>query len=68
VLVGYMDGADAGRYDMLCFEGIALNLNIFLQRTTIPKFALKPPADGQLQTITVKEEVSMDLNTRDAFW
>ena len=25
----------ANRYDMLCFEGIALNLNIFLGRTLL---------------------------------
>ncbi|UKZ69062.1 uncharacterized protein TrAtP1_010073 [Trichoderma atroviride] len=27
----------ANRYDMLCFEGIALNLNIFMGRTTPPQ-------------------------------
>lgn len=46
----------ANRYDMLCFEGIALMLNVFLQRTPIPNYRLVNPPSGQLQTITVKED------------
>lgn len=44
---------------MLCFEGIALNLNVFLERGELPKVSLKAPENGQLQKITVKEEVSI---------
>ncbi|KAK4554857.1 phenylalanine--tRNA ligase subunit beta [Recurvomyces mirabilis] len=46
----------ANRYDMLCFEGIAMNLNVFLGRQEMPKYSLKMPADGKLQTVTVKQE------------
>ncbi|PTB75360.1 hypothetical protein M440DRAFT_1402888 [Trichoderma longibrachiatum ATCC 18648] len=48
----------ANRYDMLCFEGIALNLNIFLGRTKPPNFRVVEPKDGLLQTITVSPEVA----------
>ncbi|EMD00685.1 hypothetical protein BAUCODRAFT_100106 [Baudoinia panamericana UAMH 10762] len=48
----------ANRYDMLCFEGIAMNLNIFLGRETMPTYTLKPPSDGQLQTVTVHPETA----------
>ncbi|PNY27233.1 Phenylalanine-tRNA ligase beta subunit [Tolypocladium capitatum] len=43
----------ANRYDMLCFEGIALNLNIFRGRITPPNFRVVEPKDEQQQTITV---------------
>ena len=46
----------ANRYDMLCFEGIQLMLNIFNRKVKAPNYVLKPPADGQLQTITVSKE------------
>ncbi|KAK5105799.1 hypothetical protein LTR62_002141 [Meristemomyces frigidus] len=46
----------ANRYDMLCFEGIAMNLNVFLGRQTMPTYSLKMPADGKIQTVTVKKE------------
>ena len=48
----------ANRYDMLCFEGISLMLNVFLQRTTCPSYSLLPPKGGQLETITVKKETA----------
>ena len=43
----------ANRYDMLCFEGIALMLNIFRGKTSFPKYRLVPPKNGKLETITV---------------
>ncbi|KAH7144059.1 hypothetical protein EDB81DRAFT_516751 [Dactylonectria macrodidyma] len=46
----------ANRYDMLCFEGIALNLNIFRGRVPPPNFRLVEPKDGKLETITVHPE------------
>lgn len=46
----------ANRYDMLCFEGIALNLNVFLERTSLPDFRVVAPPNGELQEIHVKEE------------
>lgn len=48
----------ANRYDMLCFEGIALNLNVFLGNAPFPNYRLVTPASGELQTVTVKEETS----------
>ncbi|TLD36629.1 Phenylalanyl-tRNA synthetase class IIc beta subunit archae/euk cytosolic [Venturia nashicola] len=45
----------ANRYDMLCFEGIALNLNVFLGRQEFPRYRAVPPTDGELQTMIVHE-------------
>lgn len=45
----------ANRYDMLCFEGIAMNLNVFLRRRDLPKFVLKAPENGQLETLRITE-------------
>jgi len=47
----------ANRYDMLCFEGIALMLNIFREKTPLPNYRLVAPKSGKLQTITVHPEV-----------
>ncbi|KAI9812129.1 MAG: phenylalanine--tRNA ligase subunit beta [Pycnora praestabilis] len=46
----------ANRYDMLCFEGISLMLNIFRGKTPSPNYRLVAPQDGELQSITVHEE------------
>jgi phenylalanyl-tRNA synthetase beta chain len=46
----------ANRYDMLCFEGIALMLNIFREKTPLPNYRLVAPKDGQVQTITIHPE------------
>lgn len=46
----------ANRYDMLCFEGIQLMLNIFNRKIQAPKYVLKAPPKGEIQTITVKKE------------
>jgi hypothetical protein len=52
------------RYDMLCFEGIALNLNVFLGRQEFPTYRVVPPANGEIQTMIVHEPVSSsDLNS-----
>nr|POF15212.1 phenylalanine--trna ligase beta subunit [Quercus suber] len=48
----------ANRYDMLCFEGIAMNLNVFLGRQPMPTFQLKPPTNGVLQTVTVSPDTA----------
>lgn len=48
------------RYDMLCFEGIALMLNIFRGKTSSPNYRLSVPSDGELQTIIVHKEVSYE--------
>ncbi|KAF4440197.1 phenylalanyl-tRNA synthetase, beta subunit [Fusarium austroafricanum] len=46
----------ANRYDMLCFEGIVNNLNVFRGRIEPPKYRLVEPASGKLESITVKPE------------
>ena len=43
---------------MLCFEGIALNLNIFLGRVPPPKYTIVEPKDHEIHTITVKPETA----------
>lgn len=43
---------------MLCFEGIALNLNIFRGRLPTPNFRLVEPKDEEQQTIYVKPETA----------
>lgn len=46
----------ANRYDMLCFEGIALALNVYLGRKPMPRFELRTPKDGKLLTVNVSKE------------
>jgi phenylalanyl-tRNA synthetase beta chain len=43
----------ANRYDMLCFEGIALMLNIFRGKTSFPNYRLVKPQGGKLETLTI---------------
>lgn len=43
---------------MLCFEGIALNLNVFNGRIPPPKYTVVEPKDGQAHVITVKPETA----------
>jgi phenylalanyl-tRNA synthetase beta chain len=38
---------------MLCFEGIALMLNIFREKTSLPNYRLVAPKSGKLESITV---------------
>ena len=45
---------------MLCFEGIALNLNVFLGNISMPNYKLVTPAQGDIQTIKVHEDVSVE--------
>lgn len=46
----------ANRYDMLCFEGIAMNLKVFLDQQKLPKWSLTAPKDGELQVLDIKKE------------
>jgi phenylalanyl-tRNA synthetase beta chain len=46
----------ANRYDMLCFEGIALNLKVFLEQQKLPKWTVTRPKDGELQVLEIKPE------------
>lgn len=48
----------ANRYDMLCFEGIALMLQIFLGQKQFPNYRLVEPKGGKLQTITVSSDTT----------
>lgn len=46
----------ANRYDMLCFEGIALMLNIFREKKPFPNYRLVKPESGNLETLTVHQD------------
>lgn len=46
----------ANRYDMLCFEGIALHLNIFRGKEATPTYKLLQVPEEQMQSITVSKE------------
>src|SRR3954471_5167759 len=48
----------ANRYDMLCYEGIQLMLNVFNRKIQAPKYVLKAPPNGELQSITVGRATS----------
>lgn len=48
----------ANRYDMLCFEGIAMNLNVFRSRYPMPKFRLLDIPEDKMQTITVSADTA----------
>lgn len=48
----------ANRYDMLCYEGIQLMLNVFNRKVQAPQYVLKAPTNGELQTITVAKATS----------
>jgi phenylalanyl-tRNA synthetase beta chain len=47
----------ANRYDMLCFEGIAMNLKVFLEKQKLPKWTVTAPKGGELQVLDIKPEV-----------
>ena len=46
----------ANRYDMLCFEGISMALNIFLGRRNAPKYKTRPPSDSKMIELRVDPE------------
>lgn len=48
----------ANRYDMLCFEGIALMLNVFNGKTSFPEYKLVTPSSGKLEMIVVDEDTA----------
>ncbi|KAF1842836.1 phenylalanyl-tRNA synthetase [Cucurbitaria berberidis CBS 394.84] len=48
----------ANRYDMLCFEGIALNLKVFLDQQKLPKWTLSAPKDAESQVLEIKPETA----------
>lgn len=48
----------ANRYDMLCFEGIALNLNVFLGRKELPKYRVVEPKYPEQNVIKVSPETA----------
>ncbi|KAJ1499247.1 hypothetical protein HMI55_005595 [Coelomomyces lativittatus] len=53
----YKIDVPANRYDLLCREGIAQALKIFLGLATLPTYQLVPPKDGKFETIFVQKEV-----------
>lgn len=39
-----------------------MNLNVFMERILLPNFSLKPPEKGEMETMTVSEDVSLQGN------
>ncbi|RKO85185.1 B3/4 domain-containing protein [Blyttiomyces helicus] len=48
----------ANRYDMLCGEGIARALKVYLGSATPPQYKLVKPASGKLEKLVVKPETA----------
>ncbi|KXX76646.1 Phenylalanine--tRNA ligase beta subunit [Madurella mycetomatis] len=48
----------ANRYDMLCFEGIAMNLNIFRGKHPTPNWRLVDIPADKMQTLTISKETA----------
>jgi phenylalanyl-tRNA synthetase beta chain len=46
------------QYDMLCFEGISLALNIFRGKAQLPNLRLLKVPEGKMQTITVTKDTA----------
>ncbi|KAK4669846.1 phenylalanine--tRNA ligase subunit beta [Podospora pseudopauciseta] len=46
----------ANRYDMLCFEGIAMHLNIFRGKHGTPNWKLANIPEDKMQTLTITKE------------
>lgn len=46
----------ANRYDLLCLEGIALALNIFLGREQTPNYRIVEPPNGEKHVLTIHPE------------
>ncbi|KAK4225474.1 putative phenylalanyl-tRNA synthetase beta chain [Podospora fimiseda] len=46
----------ANRYDMLCFEGIAIHLNIFRGKLATPNWRLADIPEDKMQTLTITKE------------
>lgn len=49
---------------MVCFEGIALNLNVFRQRIDFPNYRLVHPPSGELEKVFVKPDVCFSYIVR----
>jgi phenylalanyl-tRNA synthetase beta chain len=48
----------ANRYDMLCFEGIVTNLNIFRGKHATPNWRLVDIPEDKMQTLTISKETA----------
>ncbi|KAF2825055.1 phenylalanyl-tRNA synthetase [Ophiobolus disseminans] len=48
----------ANRYDMLCFEGIAMNLKVFLEKQKLPKWTVTAPKNSKMQVLNIKVETA----------
>ena len=56
----------ANRYDLLCVEGIASALRIFLGKDQRPEFKVTTPPADKILKMTVKKEVFYDEISSDA--
>ena len=57
--VVYKIEVPANRYDILCLEGMARALNVFLGNAAPPEYALREPLGGSPFTMTVEPETAM---------
>ena len=48
----------ANRYDLLCLEGLAMALKVFLQKGPMPKFSISNSDPNNIQQLIVEESVS----------
>lgn len=46
----------ANRYDLLCLEGLAMALGVFIGKKDVPIFKALPPKDGKMLEVTVQQE------------
>lgn len=51
--VEYKIDIPANRYDLLCIEGLVRGLLIFKEKMKAPKYKSVPPADGNMQQLTI---------------
>ncbi|XP_071945670.1 phenylalanine--tRNA ligase beta subunit-like [Antedon mediterranea] len=53
-IIIYRIDIPANRYDLLCLEGLARGLLIFLKKAEAPRYKALPPPDGQMQRLYIK--------------
>ncbi|XP_038061645.1 phenylalanine--tRNA ligase beta subunit-like [Patiria miniata] len=57
-VVIYKVDIPANRYDLLCLEGLARALMVFLQKIEHPRYVATPPADGNMQRLIIKPDTA----------
>ncbi|KAG8135958.1 putative Phenylalanyl-tRNA synthetase beta chain protein [Naja naja] len=60
----YKIDVPANRYDLLCLEGLVRGLQIFKERIRAPRYKKITPPNGEIQRLTISEEVSKTAQIR----